>query len=55
MDKVKAILSSSPVLAFYDANKPLRLTADGSRKGIGDWRRPESRRWKQRGANYFHI
>jgi hypothetical protein len=23
------------VLAFYDANKPLRLTADGSRKGIG--------------------
>jgi RNase H-like domain found in reverse transcriptase len=35
MDKVKENLLSAPVLAFYDANKPLRLTADGSQKSIG--------------------
>jgi RNase H-like domain found in reverse transcriptase/Reverse transcriptase (RNA-dependent DNA polymerase) len=35
MDKVKESLSSAPVLAFYDANRPVRLTADGSQKGIG--------------------
>jgi len=35
MEEVKRILTAAPVLAFYDANKPLVLTSDGSRKGIG--------------------
>jgi RNase H-like domain found in reverse transcriptase/Integrase zinc binding domain/Integrase core domain len=35
MDSVKEILCAAPALAFYDPNKKIRLTSDGSRKGIG--------------------
>jgi hypothetical protein len=35
MDTVKGILCAAPALAFYDPTKKIRLTSDGSRKGIG--------------------
>ena len=31
----KRLLSSAPIMAFYDANKPTRLMTDASRTGIG--------------------
>ena len=31
----KRLLSSAPIMAFYDANKPTRLLTDASRTGIG--------------------
>ena len=34
-DRVKKILTSQPVLKFYDVNKPVTLTVDASNKGLG--------------------
>ena len=33
--KIKDVLSSKPVLKYYDAKKPVKLTVDASMKGLG--------------------
>ena len=34
-DNIKQVLSSKPVLGFYDVNKPITLAADASCHGLG--------------------
>ena len=33
--KIKEILSAAPVLAFYDVTKPVVITCDASKSGLG--------------------
>ena len=34
-DEIKIILSSSPVLAYFDVRKPVTITCDASQSGLG--------------------
>jgi transposase InsO family protein len=35
MERIKAILSTSPVLAFFDPSKPITISCDASKSGLG--------------------
>ena len=35
MNKIKALITSDPILAYYDPNQPLKIQCDASSKGIG--------------------
>lgn len=35
LEEIKKILTSEPVLQFYDVNKPIRLSVDASQSGLG--------------------
>ena len=47
-EEIKEMMSTTPVLAYFDASKPIRVSADGSLKGLGGMLEQETEigKWK---------